>query len=210
MITFTYRWAVFLLAGFYVVWMLVLDADYSESGGPFRFLTIWALLLSFFTASRMMAIVERRSENDWPALVAVTAVLNFMVVFLYWRLYLADPANVTGSGGPPEPWVQYYIHALGPALQWGDMLFIHRNVRRFRQALVALLAIVAAYIAWVELVIQPLNSSPEGTVTSGLPYPFLNDLQLSGRAAFYGQTAVSSIVVLLIVFALSRLVRHRG
>ena len=205
-----YRWVVFLLAGFYLIWMVLIDADYAQAGGPFRFLTIWALILSFFSASRMMALMEHRSENDWPALVAVTAVLNFMTVFLYWRLFLANPDSVTGAGGPPEPWIQYYIHALGPALQWGDMLFIHRNVRRFWRALAALLGIVATYILWVELVVQPLNDTPIGDVTSGLPYPFLNDLELLGRAMFYGQTAVSAVIVLLVVFALSRLVRQRA
>ncbi|MEM7720157.1 MAG: hypothetical protein AAF222_13235 [Pseudomonadota bacterium] len=203
-----YRWAVFLLAGFYTSWMVLLDADYTAPAGPFRFLTIWALLLSFFCASRMMALVEHRSENDWPALVAVTATLNFMVVFLYWRLYLADPGNVTGSGGPPDPWVQYYIHALGPLLQWGDMLFVHRNVRRLWRALFILLCVVVAYVLWTELIVGPLNDTPVGMVTSGLPYPFLNDLELSGRAQFYGQTAVSAVLVLLLVFGLSHLTRQ--
>ncbi len=208
MIVAVYRWAVFLLAGFYLVWMVLIDADYSRVGGPFRFLTIWSLLLSFFVASRMMALVEHRSDNDWPALVAVTAVLNFMVVFLYWRLFLADPDSVTGAGGPPEAWVQYYIHGLGPALQWGDKLFIHRRVRDFRRALSLLLVIVAAYILWVELLVRPLNDRPLGEVTSGLPYPFLNDLVFAGRAAFYGQTGVSAVLVLLLVFWLARLVRR--
>ena len=94
-----YRRLVFLLAGFYLVWMLLIDADYSATGGPFRFLTIWALLLSFFSASRMMASVEHRSDNDWPALVAVTATLNFMVVFLYWRIFLSNPDGITSSSG---------------------------------------------------------------------------------------------------------------
>lgn len=207
-VAFFYRWAVFLLAGFYLVWMLLIDADYSQAGGPFRFLTIWALILSFFSASRMMALVEHRSENDWPALVAVTATLNFMVVFLYWRLYFADPNSVTSAAGPPDAWVQYYIHALGPLLQWGDMLFIHRNVRRFRRALVSLLGIVVAYVLWAELVVQPLNDRPAGEVTSGLPYPFLNNLEIAERGMFYGQTALSAVVVLLLVFGLARLVRR--
>lgn len=210
MFVFVYRWSVFLLAGFYVVWMLIIDADYSNPGGPFRFLTMWALLFSFFAASRMMAIVEGRSANDWPVLVAVTAVLNFMVVFLYWRLFLADPDNVTGSAGPPDWWIQYYIHALGPALQWGDMLGIHRNVRRFPQALMLLLGVVAAYIAWAEFFVRPLNDVPFGDVTSGLPYPFLNDLTVIGRALYYGQIAIAAVVVLLVVFALARLVRRRA
>lgn len=203
-----YRWAVFLLAGFYTIWMVLLDADYTSAAGPFRFLTIWALLLSFICASRMMALVEHRSENDWPALVAVTATLNFMVVFLYWRLYLADPGNVTGSGGPPEPWIQYYIHALGPALQWGDMLLVHRNVRNIRRALFLLLGVVVAYVLWAELLVQPLNDTPVGTVTSGLPYPFLNDLDLPNRGMFYIQTTVSAVLVLLLVFGLTGLTRR--
>lgn len=208
MIVTLYRWAVFLLAGFYLIWMLLIDADYSSPGGPFRFLTIWALLLSFFVASRMMALVEHRSENDWPALVAVTGTLNFMVVFLYWRLFLANPDSLTGVSGPPEPWVQYYIHAIGPALQWGDMLFLHRNLRHVKRALALLLTIVAAYILWAELVVQTFNDTPLGDVTSGLPYPFLNDLALLGRAAFYGQTALSGVVVLLVIFGLGRLLRR--
>jgi hypothetical protein len=205
-----YRWAVFLLAGFYLVWMVLIDADYSYAGGPFRFLTIWALLLSFFCASRMMALVEHRSEKDWPELVAVTAVLNFMTVFLYWRLFLANPDSVTGADGPPEAWIQYYVHALGPALQWGDMLFIHRNVRHFRRALGLLFAVVSAYVVWVELVVRVLNDRPLGEVTSGLPYPFLNDLDLTGRALFYGQTVISAILVLALVFGLMRLVRRQS
>lgn len=209
MIVTLYRWAVFLLAGFYLVWMVLIDADYSYAGGPFRFLTIWALLLSFFCASRMMALVEHRSENDWPELVAVTAVLNFMTVFLYWRLFLANPDSVTGADGPPEAWIQYYVHALGPALQWIDMLFIHRGVRHFGRALILLFAVVAAYVVWVELVVRVLNDRPLGEVTSGLPYPFLNDLELIGRALFYGQTVISAILVLALVFWLTRLVQRK-
>lgn len=203
-----YRWTVFLLAGFYTIWLVLLDADYTSPAGPFRFLTIWALLLSFLCASRMMALVEQRSENDWPALVAVTATLNFMVVFLYWRLYLADPGNVTGSAGPPDAWIQYYIHALGPALQWGDMLFVHRRVRGIRVALLLLLSVVFAYVAWAEVVVRPLNDSPMGTVTSGLPYPFLNDLALQDRGLFYAQTTISAVLVLFLVFGLSWLMRR--
>ncbi|MEL7149379.1 MAG: hypothetical protein AAGK71_01530 [Pseudomonadota bacterium] len=208
MIVTLYRWAVFLLAGFYLIWMVLIDADYSAVGGPFRFLTIWALLLSFFCASRMMALVEQRSANDWPAVVAVTGTLNFMVVFLYWRLFLANPDSVTGVSGPPDAWVQYYIHALGPALQWGDMLFLHRNIRHFIRALGILLGVVLAYVLWAELVVQHWNETPAGDVTSGLPYPFLNDLALTERVAFYAQTTVSGVVVLVIIFGLGRLLRR--
>ncbi len=210
MATRIYRWIVFGMAAFYMVWMLLLDADYTHIGGPFRFLTIWALIFSFISASRMMALMEHRSTRDWPALVAVTGTLNFMVVFLYWRLFLADPANVSGPDGPAVWWVQYYVHLLGPVLQWGDMLFLHRNIRAYRTALVLLLVVIAAYIAWVELIVSPMNSEPLGDVTSGLPYPFLNDLELPGRLAFYGQTIVSALVVLTVIYGITRFLRNEA
>lgn len=203
-----YRWIVFLLAAFYVLWMLILDASYDNVGGPFRFLTIWALLFSFFSASRMMALMESRSMRDWPALVAVTGTLNAMVVFLYWRLYFADPANVTGEAGPPVWWVQYYLHLLGPLLQWIDMLFIHRNLRAFRAAFAGLFAVILVYILWVEIVVGPFNDSPFGEITDGLPYPFLNDLVLAERGIFYVQTTISAFVVLGVIWGLSRLLRR--
>lgn len=207
--TLIYRWIVFGLAGFYLVYLLVIDGDYSATGGPFRFLTIWALLFTFFSMSRMMAIMENRSLNDWPATVAVTGTLNFMVVFLYWRLWFEDPSQVQGSGAPVW-WLEYYVHALGPLLQWIDMLFIHRNIRGFFRALVLMLVTIAAYIGWIELVVQRYNDRPWGDVTSGLPYPFLNNLEIGGRAAFYVQTAVSAVFILVVIFGLGRLLRREA
>ncbi|MDD9923395.1 MAG: hypothetical protein OXQ92_14150 [Boseongicola sp.] len=201
-----YRWIVFGLAAGYLVYLLIIDGDYSAVGGPFRFLTIWALLFTFFSMSRMMAIMEGRSDRDWPATVAVTGALNFMVVFLYWRLYFDNPANVR-SDGEITWWIEYYVHALGPLLQWIDMLFIHRNIRGFRRAIALMAATIVAYVAWIELVVQRFNDAPFGSVTSGLPYPFLNNLDVSGRAAFYGQTAVMAVVMLLVIFGLGRLLR---
>ncbi|MEM6726973.1 MAG: hypothetical protein AAF618_00610 [Pseudomonadota bacterium] len=82
-----YRWFVFASAAFYSVYMIV-SSPYDGAGGPFRYLTVWALLLSFFCASRVLANSERRSALRWDSLIAATAVLNVMVVFLYWRLFL--------------------------------------------------------------------------------------------------------------------------
>ena len=201
------RWTVFLLAAGYRV-RTIFWADYDGFAGPFRYLTIWALFLSFFCASRMLALSEGRSARRWDALVSATAVVNAMVVILYWRLYFADPTSVTRDGELGLWWLEMYLHALGPALQWVDAVVIHRAFRRFWVALGVLMSIVVGYVAWAELVVGPLNDSPVGDVTSGLPYPFLNDLDLAGRATFYGINIVVAIVVLLVFTALSFAMRR--
>lgn len=189
-----YRWVTFLLAGGYCLYQ-VMTADYGSPGGPFRFLTIWALFLSFYSASRMLALSERRITRNHHRTAMVAAVLNVMVVFLYWRLFFADPALVNGNGD--IVWhQQYYLHLLGPLLQICDALFIARVFRKPLRAVPPLVGLVLAYIIWAEGFVGPQNDAPLGTVTSGLPYPFLNSLELADRLGFYGTNIVVALVVL--------------
>lgn len=190
-----WRWAVFLLAAGYCLYEIALRADYGAPGGPFRFLTIWALCLSFWSASRMLAVSERRSEGDWSTLVAVTAVANALVVLLYWRLWFEDPALVQ-SRGPIVWWREYYLHALGPLLQWIDALFVFGGIGRLWRPAIGLGVLIAGYIAWIEMFVSRFNDLPVGSVATGFPYPFLNNLDFSGRAEFYATTAVTGFVFL--------------
>ena len=192
-----FRWAIFLIAAFYVLRQFIFTADYSGAGGPFRYLTHWGLLLTFFTASRMLAVTEHRSTRDWGVLVGVTAVTNALVVFLYWRLFLIDPALV--NNGAPTWWVEYYIHLLGPLLQWIDAIFIFGAFRHFWKALAGLVVVVLGYIAWIELFVGPTNDLPQGSVTNGLPYPLLNNMVLDDRIGFYATTS-ATVLVFLVVF----------
>ncbi len=192
-----FRWAAFLLAAGYCLRMLFFGG-WEYFGGPFRFLTVWALFCSFFAFSRMMAMEEGRSTRRWDGFVCMTAVINTMVVFLYWRLYFADPTSVTRNGELGVWYLEMYLHALGPLLQIIDTIFIHRSYRRLGAALAWLFGVISAYVAWAELVLQPLNPSPTGSLTSGLPYPFLNNLELPERAVFYGSNFAIAVVILLI------------
>jgi hypothetical protein len=198
---------VFLLAAFYCLRTLIFG-DFAIFGGPFRFLTIWALFLSFFAASRMMALVEDRSEKRWDAFVCMVAVLNAMVVFLYWRLYFADPTSVTTDGELGQFYLEMYLHGLGPALQIIDTLFIHRAYRRLVPSLLWLFGMISVYIAWSELAVQRFSDSPMGDVTSGLPYPFLNDLELPARAIFYSTNFIAAIVLLLVFAAVGWMINR--
>ncbi len=203
-----YRWITFLLAGGYCLYQL-LSQDYASPGGPFRFLTIWALFLSFYAASRMLALSEGRITRQHNRTAAVAAVVNVMVVFLYWKLFFTDPALVNGRG--PIVWhQQYYLHALGPGLQIVDALLIARVFGRPWRAALPLLAFIAVYLTWAELFVQRYNSVPEGSVTSGLPYPFLNSMELDERLSFYGSNMVMALLVLAGFALLNLMIRRQS
>lgn len=202
-----FRWLVFALAAFYAVRFMVVG-PWDNAGGPFRFLTIWALFCSFFVASRLLAITERRSTLRWEGVVAMTTVLNAMVVFLYWRLFLADPTSVTRNGQLGVWWLEYYLHGLGPLLQWIDALFIHRGFRKPLAGAAWLVTICTAYLAIAELIWQPLNDSPAGSVTSGLPYPFLNSMDFDDRLVFYVTNVGLGLVLMTFLTGLAWVIRR--
>ena len=62
------------------------------------------------------------------------------------------------------------------------------------------LSVCILYCIWIEFVIAPFNLEPVGSVTNGLPYPFLNDMSLSERLVFY----LISIVIGILPMLLSR------
>lgn len=202
-----YRWFVFLLAAGYCIRMIVFS-DWGPFAGPFRFLTIWALFMSFFAASRMMALIEGRSIRRWDGFVSATAVINAMVCYLYWSLFLNDPASVTRNGQLSEPYLEIYLHGVGPLLQFIDAAFIHRAFRKLGHAALWLVSVVAAYILWMELVLQPLNTTPRGTVTSGLSYPFLNSMPPDDRLVFYAGNFAAGLVLLGVMAMLAWVVRR--
>lgn len=202
-----YRWIVFLLAAGYCVYQIS-TSSYDHFGGPFRFLTIWALLVSFYSASRMMALSQHRTTQHHQVTATVAAVLNIMVVYLYWKLWFTDPSLVN-NGGPIVWHQEYYLHGLGPALQIIDALFIGRVFARTWRAAIPLIILIGLYVAWSELVVQRFSESSPGTITSGLPYPFLNSMVWSERMGFYGLN-LSVALGLLVVFAgIGLILRHR-
>jgi phosphatidylserine synthase len=202
-----YRGIVLALAVGYCIRTLVF-ADFTQFAGPFRYLTIWALFLSAFAASRMMAYSLGRTDNRADGFVGAVAVINAMVVYLYWRLYFNDPMSVTQNGELGRWWLEYYMHGLGPLLQWIDVLIIHKSIRRPAVSGAWLVGIIALYVSWTELVIRPLATDPVGTVTSGLPYRFLNNMELPQRAEFYGMNFAMALVLLAVFWAIAWGVRR--
>ena len=203
-----FRWIVFLLAAGYCLYQIT-TSGYEHFGGPFRFLTIWALLMSFYSASRMLALSQHRITRPHQVTAIVAAVLNVMVVYLYWKLWFTDPSLVN-NGGPIIWHQEYYLHGLGPALQIIDALFIGRVFARTWRAAIPLVSLVACYVAWSELVVQKFSGSSPGTVTSGLPCPFLNSMEWAERSGFYGLNIAVALGLLVVFGVVGFVLRHKA
>lgn len=167
-------------------------ADLTSFGAQFRYLTIWALTGAVVSWSMCLLRPGRA-----PGFHAAAAVLSALVVLLYWRLYFADPANVNGDS-PIRWYLEYYLHLAGPVLQGVNAVVLIRVFDRPVAAIPWMAAVFVAYVAWIELLVQPFNDVPVGSITTGLPYPFLNNMELGARAVFYGTTAMTLLVLLAV------------
>ncbi|MEM0978041.1 MAG: hypothetical protein AAGJ34_10935 [Pseudomonadota bacterium] len=174
-----------------------------------KFLTLWGLYGSTAVAVLMLARSFSWIEQRFDGFVSMVIVLNVLVVFLYWRLYFQDPALVNGDTILPW-WREYYLHLLCQILMWIDAFFIFGAWRKIWAGLAWLAGIIAAYVLLIEFYIKPRNSEPVGDVTNGLPYPFLNNMEVVERLGFYGTTAVTGFVFALVTLGLAKLIGRRG
>lgn len=196
-----YRLAVFALALFFFIDRAFI-ANWSSFGGMFRYLTIWGLTGNLIAAAAMLAPRFGQPDGRGDALLSVNAILSALVVASYWRLYFINPSLVHGDN-QIVPWRDLYLHLVGPALMWIDFFLIKRGFRRLLPALIGLVVMFIAYVAWAELLVGPLNDTPVGSVTSGLPYPFLNDMTPDQRIRFYILTCIAGAVFVLMFRAIA-------
>lgn len=203
----TIRWGIFLLTASFFAFKLF-TANWEFFGAHFRFLTIWALTFSALSSWFMLQLSMGWTTARREVFASVTVVLNLTVVLMYWKIYFEDPSLFYGADGQPGPWYEeYFLRALGPALQVFDALFLLGTFSRIKPIAVSVTALPIAYLIWIEFVIRPLNDGPVGSVTTGLPYLFLNNMDVSGRAMFYLTTTITMLVLMLIAWALAALIR---
>ncbi|WP_108259674.1 androgen-induced gene 1 family protein [Mangrovicoccus ximenensis] len=201
-----YRLFVLILALFYT-WEVARSADYAAFGAQFRYLTIWAQTGNLLAAAAMLVPRWGRPDGRLDTLLSLLAILNALVVISYWRLFFIDPSLVNGETAP-KPYREYYLHLVGPLLMWVDLFRLKRGFRRMAPVAGGLLAMVLLYTGWAEMLVGPLNAEPAGSVTSGLPYPFLNDMAPGARAGFYGATFAGGVVLIPVFWGIGRLCRY--
>jgi len=186
-----YRLVCLLLSIGYFVYQFT-EANYDNFGIQFRYLTIWGLTGAMIATWLLYKTKRDGLPEMHLAFVSAISVLNAMVVFLYWKLYFIDPSLVNYSGS--IVWFQeYYLHVLGPLLIILDALVFNNSFTQIKNGLLTILGICLLYILWTEAVTGPLNTTPEGSVTNGLPYPFLNNMVFTERVSFYATTILTGI-----------------
>ena len=180
------------------------EANYNNFGIQFRYLTIWGLTAAMLATWLLYKTKRTGLPESYLPFVSATAVLNAMVVFLYWKLYFTDPSLVNYSGS--ISWFQeYYLHIVGPALIVLDALLLNNSFTQVKKGVLTILAICLLYIFWSEVITGPLNETPEGSVTNGLPYPFLNNMSFSERVSFYATTIITGLGFYLAGWVLAKL-----
>ena len=203
-----FRSIVFTLALGY--WMYqFFQTDWTAFGLQFRFLTVWSLTANLIVAGQMLRISLGWATARWDGFTSLAVVLAMSVVFNYWRIYLEDPANFYADGEFIDWYQEYYLHVLGPLLLWIDAFFIHRVFRKLGAVFVAALLFGVIYPIWIEMFVQPLNALPVGSVTNGLPYDFLNNMELSERMIFYLAITAINIVFILLCWGFQKIVNKR-
>ena len=205
-----YRIISFSLATVYLVEQLfgfghgLYNGDLGEGfGWQFRYLTIWALIAHVIVGYGLLmsSIYKTYTVND--GLVAMAAALGLYVVIMYWGLFFIDPELVNGEHKPF--WLrEYYLHLAGPLILLVDAVFIKKALENFWQMIKFNVSVCVIYCLWIELVIKLLNSEPSGNITNGLPYPFLNDMNLHERIIFYLISIAVGILPMLILRQLGR------
>ena len=203
-----FRWIVLVLASGF--WLSQFTTALAEGFGlQFRFLTIWGLTVNVVIAWLMLRNSHSRSDESYNTFVSAGVALSAVVVFMYWKLWFADPSSVSANG--PNVWYQtYYLHAVGPALVALDAFFILGAFAFLGRTTIAVLAIFIPYILWLEVLVRPFNATPVGTATSGLPYPFLNNMEQTERLGFYGTVIGTAVVFMLIGWVISKVILYVG
>ena len=93
-----YRFICLLVSFGYFLYQF-LGVNFDNFGIQFRYLTIWGLTGAMIATWLLYKNKRNGLSESYHAFVSAIAVLNAMVVFLYWKLYFIDPglANYSGS-----------------------------------------------------------------------------------------------------------------
>jgi hypothetical protein len=80
----------------------------------------------------------------------------------------------------------------------------NRSFRQFNIGIILALLISVSYVAWTEMVTGPFNNTPVGSKAAGLPYPFLNDMVLGDRLAFYAISIATGVFFYFLFWFIDR------
>lgn len=163
-----------------------------------HYLTNWGLTLSVICAGLLSLESLLQKKLRINSLVIAVFCLNSVIMVLYWKLYFKNP-DLLYAGRTPMPWYRDdYVHLLCPLTQMFDALvFKQAFSNKLLKGILYYMVLASAYSICSEFLFA-------------LPYPFMWDLDLGQRIAFYINAQLTGIIAFFVGVGLSVLFKRIG
>ena len=153
-------------------------------GKQFRYFTLWSLLANFMALLFLSLSMKLMIFDKTKPFIAISSMMGLFTIVLYWGLFFINPNLVNYADERLDFFREVYLHFLGPALLFFDALILKKAFTHFKKIIPYAFIINFGYFTWLELLVGPNSNFPVGKVTSGLPYPFMNNMLLEHRLIF--------------------------
>ena len=185
---FLFRTVCFLLTLIFFADIFFLSGSYIFQnvgfGKQFKFFTLWSFIANFLVFSILFLSMIGIRIKIPDSLVATSTLMGIFTIILYWGLFFIDPNLVNYTDQRLNLFREFYLHLIGPLLLVVEGFLFTRAFKNFFNITLCAAAINFGYFSWIELVVARFNEFPKGTITNGLPYPFMNDMGISERLIF--------------------------
>jgi hypothetical protein len=188
MLLLLFRITCLVFAFFFILDMFFLSGSevFKDAGfgKQFRYFTLWSLLANFIAVLFLSLSLKFTIFNQTKPFIAISSMMGLFTIILYWGLFFIDPNLVNYAGERLDFFREIYLHLVGPALLFFDALIFKKAFSNFSRILPFAFVINFGYFTWLETLVEPNSDFPVGKITSGLPYPFMNDMLLEHRLIF--------------------------
>jgi hypothetical protein len=183
----------------------------SFGGEKFVYLTNWVMTLNIGLAAHALIPSQIKFLKIFYFTYLSIASLNIFIVMLYWGLRAADPSflGVDTTEWSIFYWVwDIYLHLVMMTFVLIEVLLLSSRRSPIMPAYACLVVVFIGYIVYLEMYVSQVFNSPCGSLGCGFPYPFLNELDYSGRAIFYGGVWLLGSCIFVVVSVCHRFINR--
>jgi hypothetical protein len=183
----------------------------SFGGEKFVYLTNWVMTLNVGLAAHALIPSHINFFKILQSAYLSIASLNIFIVIFYWGLRAADPhfLGVDTTEWSIFYWVwDIYLHLVMMVFVLIEVLFLSTRRSPIMSSYACLALVFIGYIIYLEIYVAQVFNTPCGSLGCGFPYPFLNELDYSGRAKFYGGVWLLGSCIFVVVSLCDRFINR--
>lgn len=177
----------------------------------FVYLTNWIMTLNIGLAVHALIPSQINFLQFLQRTYLSIASLNIFIVVLYWGLRVADPSflGVDTTEWSIFYWVwDIYLHLVMMIFVLIEVLLLSTRRSPIMSAYAGLVLVFIGYIIYLEIYVSQVFNTPCGSLGCGFPYPFLNELDYSGRTKFYGGVWLLGSCIFVVVSLCHRFINR--